>query len=264
MVQDLGCQYAFHTAAALSVILFAVTAKVLQNDKPDRTSQTVDYAGAGLLMSGVTLLLLYVTEGPILGWISFDELSFLIPGAIATLYFFMFERKRTNPLIQLDLLNIRNVLVANLVGIVSGTTMFMLFFAIVYYTELPRGFGLGLDIIAAGLTLGPSTLGMLIGGPTIGRMLSRFGPKPALLLGSSVLGIGQILFILNRATATDVALDMLVALFGLVSIVVPIVNMVAVSLPKESIAVGLGMNTMLRNLGGALGPVIATTIMASY
>jgi hypothetical protein len=28
--------------------------------------------------------------------------------------------------------------------------------------------------------------------------------------------------------------------------------------------VGLGMNTMLRNLGGAIGPVVATTIMASY
>lgn len=39
--------------------------------------------------------------------------------------------------------------------------------------------------------------------------------------------------------------------------------MVAVSLPKESVAVGLGMNTMLRNLGGAIVPVLATTIMTT-
>jgi hypothetical protein len=27
---------------------------------------------------------------------------------------------------------------------------------------------------------------------------------------------------------------------------------------------GLGMNTMLRNVGGAIGPVLATTIMTTY
>ncbi len=264
VVQDLGWQYAFHTAAILSIVLFVVAAKILRNDKPNKTGKRIDYFGAAFIMAGVTLLLLYVTEGPSLGWMSLEEIALLVPGTLATLYFFVFERRRTDPLIQLGLLKIRNVLLANLVGIISGTSMFMLFFAVVYYTELPKGFGLNLDIIAAGLTIGPSTLGMLVGGPTIGKMLARFGPKPALLLGSTVLGIGQVLFIVNRATATAVEIDTLVSLFGLVSIIVPIVNMVAISLPTESIAVGLGMNTMLRNLGGALGPVIATTIMATY
>jgi len=40
--------------------------------------------------------------------------------------------------------------------------------------------------------------------------------------------------------------------------------MVSHSLPQESRTVGLGINTMLRNLGAAIGPVLATTIMASY
>jgi hypothetical protein len=46
--------------------------------------------------------------------------------------------------------------------------------------------------------------------------------------------------------------------------IIPITNMISISLPRENIAVGLGMNTMLRNLGGAIGPVLATTIMATY
>jgi hypothetical protein len=40
--------------------------------------------------------------------------------------------------------------------------------------------------------------------------------------------------------------------------------MISVSVHRESTAVGLGMNTMLRNLGGAIGPVLATTIMSTY
>jgi hypothetical protein len=40
--------------------------------------------------------------------------------------------------------------------------------------------------------------------------------------------------------------------------------MIAISLPKDCIAVGLGINTTLRNLGSAIGPVIATAVMASF
>ena len=78
------------------------------------------------------------------------------------------------------------------------------------------------------------------------------------------MALGLALFMLNRSTSTYLALDMFVALLGLVAILVPITNMLAISLPREAVAVGLGMNTMLRNLGGAIGPVLATTIMASY
>ena len=53
-------------------------------------------------------------------------------------------------------------------------------------------------------------------------------------------------------------------LVGVVSMIIPIVNMISISVPKESTAVGLGMNTMLRNLGGAIGPVLATTILSTY
>ena len=74
----------------------------------------------------------------------------------------------------------------------------------------------------------------------------------------------MLLFIFNRGTTTDLTLDVAVSLVGVVSMIIPIVNMISVSVPKESTAVGLGMNTMLRNLGGAIGPVLATTIMSTY
>ncbi len=264
VVQDLGWQYAFHTALVLSIILFVIAAKVLNKDILRAVNKAVDYVGAGILMAGVTLLLLYVTEGPTLGWLSLEELAFLIPGAFLTFFFFVFESKRANPLMNLSLIRIRNVLVGNLVGMVSGIVMFLLFFAVVYYAQLPPGFGLNEDIITVGLTLAPSTLGMLVGGIVTGRYLARTGPKPILVIGSGLLSAGLLFFILNRSTASFVAADLFVALFGIVCILVPLVNMLAISLPRENVAVGLGMNTMLRNLGGAIGPVVATTIMASY
>ncbi len=264
VVQDLGWQYAFHTALILSLVLFVVAAKILQKDVTKAVNKVIDYAGAAILMAGVTLILVYLTEGPTLGWLSLEELAFLVPGAVLTFFFFVFENKRENPLMRLSLFRIRNVLVANLVGLVSGATMFLLFFAVVYYAQIPKPFGLGEDVIASGLTLAPSTLGMLVGGLVIGRILPKIGPRPILLLGAAILGTGQVLFLYNRATSTDLAADLFVALFGVICILVPIVNMLAIALPRDNVAVGLGINTMLRNLGGAIGPVVATTIMATY
>jgi len=263
VVQDLGWQYAFHTAFVLSVVLFAVVARVIKKDTPG-ARRNVDYLGALILMAGVTLVLVYITEGPDLGWLALENLAFLIPGIILTFFFFVFERGKEGPLIPLGLLRIRNVLVANLVGIVSGMAMFLLFFAMIYYAQLPPPFGLGLGIIATGLTLAPATVVMLVFGPIAGRLVARIGPKPMLIAGSVTAIIGFSLFIVNRATTTDLTVDTILSLVGIVSTIIPMVNMISISLPGENIAVGLGINTMVRNLGGAIGPVLATAVMSSY
>jgi MFS family permease len=263
IVQDLGWPYSFHSAAILSVILIVVTAKVLKKDV-SRSQKRVDYTGAAMLMVGIALTLVYVTEGPDLGWFSTSSSAFLIPGLALIILFFLYERGRTNPLIHLGLLGIRNVMVANLVGIISGITMFILFFAVVYYAQQPPPFGLGLSIITTGLTLGPATLVMLVLGPLMGRAVSRIGPKPVLPIASVILIVGLIMFIIDRSNTFILALDVTVALAGAISLIIPIVNMVSVSVPQDSVAVGLGINTMLRNVGGAIGPILATTIMTTY
>jgi len=262
-VQDLSWQWAFHSALILSIVLFFVVLVTLKKDVPGQKSR-VDYTGATMLMAGIILVLIYLTEAPTLGWLSLENIAFLIPGLALTVGFFAFESKRTSPLIQLKLLQIRNVLVANLVGILSTMAMFLIFFAVIYYAQYPKPYGLDLSIINTGLTLAPATLVMLVVGPVMGRLVTRIGPKPILVLGGSVSIVGLILFTSLRTTTMELTLDVAVALIGVVSLIIPIVNMISVSVPKDSTAVGLGMNTLLRNLGGAIGPVLATTIMSTY
>jgi len=263
IVQELGWQWAFHSAFVLSIVLFVVVWSVLPTGSPG-TRVHVDYETILLLMGGISLVLLYLTEGPYQGWYSGYELAALGAGLAMTIGFFVAESRRVNPLIQLTLLRIRNVFVANGVGILSGIGMFTLFFAMVYYTELPAPYGLGLDVLSAGLTMAPATVVMLVAGPGLGRLTARAGPKPTMLLGGLIAIAGFSLFVFNRATTNDVVFDMAVSLCGAVGIIIPIVNMISISLPRENVATGLGLNTMLRNIGGAAGPVIATTIMNSY
>ena len=265
-MEDLGWQWAFHSAAIVSVVLFIVVAKFLPSGHPG-TRMKVDYQTVILLIAGVSLLLLYMTEAPYVGWTDPYNLGALAAGVVLTVGFFAIESRRPNPLIPLHLLKIRNVMIANLAGILSQWGLLMVFFAVIYYAELkspPAPPGLGLSVIAAGLSLAPATVVMLAGGPGLGRLTDRRGPKPTMMLGGLVAMAGFVLFLVNRGTTTGLVIDTAVSFLGLVGILIPIVNMVSVSLPDETVATGLGLNTMLRNIGGAIGPVVATTIMTTY
>ena len=263
IIQDFGWQWAFHSAFILSLVLFAVVARFLPRGHPG-TGRKVGYETVVLLMAGVSLVLLYLTEGPYDGWYSPYGLGALGAGIALTVGFFVAESRKSNPLIQLNLLRIRNVLVANGIGIISGIGLFMLFFAVTFYAEDPAPLGLGLDPISAGLTIGPAAVLMLIAGPLVGRVVTKAGPKPALVVGGAIAIAGFTLFVYNRATTTDVVIAVAISMVGAVAVIIPIVNMISVSLPRETVATGLGLNTMLRNIGGAIGPVVATTIMSTY
>ncbi|MCG3109622.1 putative multidrug resistance protein MdtD [Metallosphaera sp. J1] len=261
--QDLGWQYAFHIAFIISLILLFAAIKLVP-ETGVRKKAVIDYVGFGTLTAGVTLILIYLTQESSWGWFSIQSLSLLVPGIAFLGFFGWYEQRVKNPVIELRLLKIRNVMVANVAGLISGIMILALFYGIIYYTQLPHPFGLDLDIISAGLTLAPSTLVMFVVGPLLGRMINRVGPKPIIASGSLVMMLGFYLLIVNRATPLDVTLDTVVGMVGLLCLMIPIVNMISVSLPPEDRGVGIGMNTLIRNIGSAVGPVITTSIMSSY
>jgi len=263
VVEDLGWPYAFHTAAILSLIIFVISLKYLPHTG-HRVKEAVDYVGASLIGLGTVMLLVYITEGPTLGWDNPENLILLLLSFMLYVVFILYERRTKEPLLRLDLFMIRNFAVANIVGLISGVGMFTVFIFLVYYAQLPQPYGLGLSIIQSGLLMSPVALGMVIFGPIFGRMMPKIGPKPLLVTGSLLTMIAYILLMTYRATPQEVLLDGFLSSLGLVAVILPLVNMVALSLPDQYRTTGMGMNTLLRTIGGAAGPVVATALMQAY
>lgn len=263
IVQDLGWQYAFHTAAILSLILFALSEKYLPHTGR-RIREKVDYIGATIIGLATVLVLVYITEGPSWGWLSLNNLILLISGLILYGIFYAVERRISEPLLRLDLFKVRNFAVANVSGLISGVGMFTIFIFLVYYSQLPSPYGLGLSIIQSGLLMSPVALGMIIFGPLIGKLMPRIGPKPLMITGSLLTALAYLWLLFHRSTVPEVVFGAFIAAAGLVSVIAPLVNMVALSLPDEARTTGMGINALLRTLGGAAGPVVATSLMDNY
>ena len=258
-----GWRMMFHIAFGLSVLAL-ILAIAFIGPHPPVARERIDYVTTTLLSAAVALILVYLTEAPYRGWFSPAQAAILAASLALFAAFGYYETSARNPLISPSILKIRNVLVANLAGLLSGVAMFLLFLGVIYYAEEPPPYGMGLSVLSAALTLMPATLAMIVIGPLVGYVTARLGPKYVLIYGSLVAALGFWLFTAYRSSPTQLVLDSLITGVGIVSIITPIVNMVAVSAPPESSAVSLGFNTMVRFLGAAAGPVVAATIMTDY
>ncbi len=248
------------------MIVFFISLKYLK-ETDIKSRESVDYVGAALLGGGgVASVLVYMTQGPNSGWASAPQLALLLLGLSLVTAFVFVERRKAEPLIKLDLFRIRNVMVSNLAGLISGIGMFLIFIAITYYAQLPAPYGLGLSIIQTGLLMSPVALTMALVGPFVGRIVAKSGPKPVLMAGSLIGALGFYLMMVNRGGSSLALVEdtVVASLGGLIFIIVPLVNMVAVSVPEDARGIGIGMNTLIRTLGSSTGPVISTVIMDSY
>ncbi len=259
----LGWRAMFHIGFALSAAMLAASYAILE-ERPAASRGKVDYWSTTLLASGIALVLVYLTEAPYSGWASLRQLALISSGAALLAGFVAYARRAENPLIGLDLLGIRNVAVANAAGFLSGVSMFTLFLGVIYYAEELPPYGLGLSVLSAALSLLPATLAMIAIAPLVGSATSSLGPRPVLAFGSLASALGFWLFTFDRAGPAELVVDSFVTGVGIVSLMIPIVNMVAVSMPRDSVTVGLGFNTTMRYLGASLGPVIAATIMTTH
>jgi hypothetical protein len=263
VIQSVGWRDGFLTVLFASALALILAERVLV-EGPVARGSAIDYSGAFILGAGVLLVLIYLTEGSSIGWTSLEDVVLLIPGLGLLAIFPFFESRRISPLIELRLLRIRNFFVSNTVRFVGGICNFLFYYPFVYFAEYPKPYGLGLGIESTGFILAPATLSVLGWALLYGRVIPKVGPKPVMLVGSGALIAGLALCILQRSSPVYFALDAVVFFAGLVPILFSSVNMASLSLPKNQVTIGMGVNSMLGTLGQSFGPVIATTILVSY
>ncbi|MFP3229696.1 MAG: hypothetical protein RXS19_00490 [Caldisphaera sp.] len=155
-------------------------------------------------------------------------------------------------------------MVANLAGLPSVATVFTLYLGVIYFAEEPSPYGLGLSVVNAALSLLPATLAMIIIAPIVGLAVSSLGPTSVLIYGSIVSLASFSSFLYDRGGVIPLIIDSFITGIGIISIMTPIVNMIAISMPQDSLTVGLGFNTMVRFLGSSIAPVMTANLMTTY
>jgi MFS family permease len=272
ITQTFGWQLTYHTVIPIAAVVLTLAILVLHESRV-RLDQSVDVAGAASLALALAFFLVALTEGPTWGWgnwtgatvagVTAGVPEFFVLAAVFLVVFVLWERASPRPIIDFAKLGERNILLANTVGFVAGVAMFLMFVGLVARVESATPVGLGLTPLDFGFYTLPTSLVNLVSAPLVGRSISRFGPKPTVLLGSGLIVLGGSLLALYNTTVIDLVLCPIPIMTGIIMIFISKINMVVLSSKPQETGVQTGMSQTFQNLGTAVGPVVASTILAS-
>ncbi|MDQ3839066.1 MAG: MFS transporter [Thermoproteota archaeon] len=183
-------------------------------------------------------------------------------GSLTT--FIIVERGSSSPLIDLKLVGHKPILISNIMVIIWGICTFAIFQTIPILVQSPvitGGIG-GNAIDAANIQL-PFSITSLVFGPTSGLIISKIGSSRVTLMGAIITTISLLSILIFHANTIQLAVNLAVVGVGLALLNVGQLNINTTSVPPKNIGVSLGINTLLRYVGSAIGPAIAGMLMQS-
>jgi MFS family permease len=231
------------------------------------TKPSLDIFGAIALSVVVTSFLLLLTYmGQETGGGPSMTILLLVSALCAVSFgaFVLIERKAAHPLVNYRLFKNRTLLLANVMIVVIGFSMFMVFQTIPILVESPKPIGFGANVTEAAAIQLPFAIILLIVGPTSGFIVSKMGSIRPAIVGSSVNVLGFILLATFHTLPWMVSTSLAIISTGLSLGSVGIMNIILLNTPQRNMVSSLGNTTLLRIIGSSVGPAMAGVLMQTH
>jgi MFS family permease len=300
IVQNFGWHATFLSIIPIAIILWIVIIRFIIEDRKDRFFQQIkdventdtgnnnnkkgvneefdkipslkisllDYKGSITLAVTIISFLLAITY---LGMQNSSSISStLTPSSLgiisvaSLILFIFFEKRAAFPLIDLKLMVHKIILPANIVLMIFGMTMFMVYQSIPVLVRTPEPIGFSGDAITAANIQLPFMIIFLIFAPSSGFIISKFGTTKPIILGSLISTIGFFSILLFHSTMFVLSANLALVAIGLSLLQVGGFNLAIESAPRQYSGVSLGMTVVLHFVASSVGPAIAGIYMQIF
>jgi EmrB/QacA subfamily drug resistance transporter len=260
-----GYHSIFVIAAIMGVLAMATTV-LLVPASPIRTPGRVDVAGAAILAVALTALLIAISRGADWGWDSNRTVALMLVGVNGLGLFGLFERRTRDPLVNMATFARRPVLTTNIATLLIGSAMISTFVLVPQLGQLPMGgeIGFGLSATEAGLLLAPGGLASLLVAPIVGRIGERRGSRAPFLAGCLIVAGALLGLALAHDTVGLVILWSCLVSAGSGAAFAAIPNLIVTAVSDRETGEATGVNTIMRNIGSAVGAQAAGSIIATH
>lgn len=233
-------------------------ALILRNfrESVQRRKNRIDYLGAVLLTSGMTLILLGILEGgQAWAWRSPTSIAVFAVGAALLVAFVFAERRAAEPVLPLWVFSRRLLATTTFLALGIGVMLIGLTSYVPTYLEN----ALGVSPLVAGLALAALTLGWPLTATVSGRLFYlRLGFRPTVLIGLGlvVVGTAALALLAHRPSVAVVAVTCFVTGMGMGLVATPSLIAAQASVEWHERGVATGTNMFARSLGSAVGAAV--------
>jgi MFS family permease len=287
IIQNYGWQATFLSAIPIALGLFVINSKFkYEKQRPEAQqekisdelakglptmngrskSEKVDIKGAITLATFVTSFLLALTFSETNvnngGSGSISLVYSLTALGIATFALFVvIEKREKYPLVDFKVILHRIILPSNMIIMVVGFSMFMIFQTIPVLVRNPQPFGFGLNAAETGLVQLPFAIVLLIFGPTSGLIVAKMGSIRPIIIGIAITTSGFLGLLIFHGELLAISINLAVLSTGLSLTNVGAMNVTMLATPIQHIGMSLGTNNLMRILGSSIGPALAGMYM---
>jgi len=178
--------------------------------------------------------------------------------------FVIIEKRAASPLIELSLMAHKVLLPANIVILIFGITMFMVYQTIPILVRSPQPLGFGGDAVATAMVQLPFMIVILVFAPSSGFIVSKIGNLKPTVSGTIIMTIGFFSLFIFHSTEITVAINLAIVAAGISLIQVGAFNITMEYTPLKFSGVSLGMSVVLFLIGSSIGPAIAGIYMQTH
>jgi len=263
LTNALDWHWIFLVNVPVGVLVFALTLSLVPGHRGFVADRRLDIAGAFTVTASLMLAVYAIVNGNQEGWTSAQTLGLLGAATVLMAVFLAIESRVSNPLMPLRLFRLRNLSIANVVGILWAAAMFAWFFLSALYLQLVLGYSpleVGLAFLPGNLIMGALSVGLSA------RLVMRFGIRPPLGVGLSLAAVGLLLFARAPVDGTfvvDVLPSMILLGLGAGMAFNPVLLAAMGDVEQSEAGLASGVVNTSFMMGGALGLAILASLAAS-
>ncbi len=263
LVSTAGWRWIFFINIPVGAVVVAAALRYLPADRPGGAGRRFDLLGA-LTATGAASLLAYgIVQTQTHPWGSARTIALLAGAAILLAGFLAHERfTARDPLMPLALWRNRSVAGSNLVSALLSSAIFAMFYSTTLYQQQVLGY----SALRTGLAYIPLGLSILVSAGAGPAVVSRIGVRLTTAAGSLVAFGGMVLLaqlpVAGHLLTNLIGPEVIVGLgAGLVLIPTSVAAMSGV--PAERGGIASALLNVSRQLGGALGLAVISTVVTT-
>lgn len=260
----LGWRWCFFIGIPVAAVALFLLQRTLRLPVLRRDGVRIDYLGAALIASGVSVLLIWISfVGDAFDWVSWQSAA-MLAGTLALLAVALWvETRAAEPIVPLGIVRQRTTALAITGSLAVGTAMFGAAVFLSQYFQAGRGF----TATQAGLLTIPMMGGILVSSIVAGRLISKSGKvKPFIVTGATLLTAGFAGLGLIDHTTSLVYMGVAMACVGL-GVGMTMQNFVLVvqnAVPLKDIGTASSTVAFFRSLGGTIGVSVLGAVLARH
>ena len=260
LVDNFSWRWVFFINLPIGIAGLIMTLLFLPHDRPEEHG-AFDWFGAVLLSGAISSLVLVVDRGQEWGWLSLASVLCYSGTIIFGALVYWWETHQTHPIIDFKFFSnpvIVSVLTISFIsfGGMMGAMLMLPVFAqtFLHYTATRSGY-----------LFVPMALALPVFAPLGARLANSFNPRYTVSFGMALSALG--LYLLVNLDPTMTSWDFVVPLVlfgaGLGLGMAPLTNASTTAVPLHEVGMSSGLLNLTRNIGGAFGIAIFSTLLTT-